>query len=323
MNPIHQRIIELLTKGSGRYVSGEQLSAQLNVSRTAIWKHIRNLKQQGYEIDAIPRRGYRILSSPAKIEPERLQSLLSTKTAGRTCVYETAVDSTQTVAHRLVAEGAGEGTLVIAEEQTAGRGRRGRSWHSPRGKGIWMSLVLKPDLPLYRTPQLTLLAAVAACRALRQETGVPVGIKWPNDLLVQGRKICGILLESQTEDHQLRYVVAGFGVSVNLEAGDYPPELRDKATSLLIESGKRQDRTACIAAILNEFERLYESYLQSGFEPIRTLWEALSVTLGSRVRIEQSAGTVEGLAEGLDESGALLVRTDDGQVHKMISGEIW
>jgi BirA family biotin operon repressor/biotin-[acetyl-CoA-carboxylase] ligase len=234
-----------------------------------------------------------------------------------------SLDSTQSKAHELVAQGAPEGTLVIAERQTAGRGRMGRSWHSPQGSGIYMSLVLKPRIPLHFTPQLTLLAAVALCRAIQSAAPeLPIGIKWPNDLLVHGKKVSGILLESNAEDERLRYIVAGMGIGVNLQPEDYPPELRDTATSLAIEANRRIPREPLIAAILQQFEDLYELYHENGFAPIRTLWEANSASLGRVVRIRTAQGDVHGTAEALDETGGLLVRLADGTHTRVYSGEV-
>ncbi|KAI7248598.1 hypothetical protein KC345_g11843, partial [Hortaea werneckii] len=191
------------------------------------------------------------------------------------------VTSTQEEAKKLAEGGAPEGTAIMAEEQTGGRGRMGRKWHSPRGKGIWMSLVLRPNLPLSLTPQLTLLAGVAVCTAIREVTGVPAGIKWPNDLLAGGRKICGILLESSLREGGLHYCIAGIGIAVNLTKDDYPAELQGIGTSLLIEGGGIPvDRTRLAEAVLAELEYLYILYIEQGFRPIRELWESMSVTLG-------------------------------------------
>jgi BirA family biotin operon repressor/biotin-[acetyl-CoA-carboxylase] ligase len=197
----------------------------------------------------------------------------------------------------------------------------GRSWISPAGKGVWMSMVLRPAIPLQLAPQLTLLTAVALCRALKSVVPLDIGIKWPNDLLIGGRKISGILLESTADEERIKHVIAGIGISVNLEAEDYPEELRAIATSLRIEAGKPVDRTDVIAAFIKQFEHLYALYRQEGFGPIRLLWEALSVTLHRPVRLNSSAGLVQGTPIGLDDQGALLVRTDDGTVVPVYSAE--
>jgi BirA family transcriptional regulator, biotin operon repressor / biotin---[acetyl-CoA-carboxylase] ligase len=257
------------------------------------------------------------------LEPARLlgEDGISSWT-GRLKLLDTVV-STQEEAKKLAEEGAPEGIAVIAEEQTGGRGRMGRKWHSPRGKGIWMSVILRPKLPLLTTPQLTLLAGVAVCRAIRQAAGVEAGIKWPNDLLVSGRKVCGILLESSLSEGQLQYCIAGIGIDVNLAEEDYPDFLQGVGTSLMIErGGEPVDRTGLAGTVLAELEKLYTLYLEQGFEPIRELWESLSVTLGRRIALNTAGGRREGRATGLDSDGALLLQDAAGHVFSVCSGEI-
>ncbi|MBW4085362.1 biotin--[acetyl-CoA-carboxylase] ligase [Paenibacillus sp. S150] len=233
------------------------------------------------------------------------------------------VVSTQEEAKRLAESGAPEGTAVRAEEQTGGRGRMGRKWYSPRGKGIWLSVVLRPELPLSLTPQLTLLAGVAVCTAIREATGVQAGIKWPNDLLAGGRKICGILLESSLREGGLHYCIAGIGIAVNLTEEDYPQELQGIGTSLLIEGGGIPvDRSALTAAVLTELEFLYFLYMEQGFNPIRELWESMSVTLGRQVCFNTPQGRCEATAVGLDDNGGLLLKDGTGSITSVLSGEI-
>ena len=237
-------------------------------------------------------------------------------------LLETVV-STQEEAKKLAEEGAPEGTAIIAEEQTGGRGRMGRPWHSPKGKGIWMSVILRPRLPLLSTPQLTLLAGVAVCRAVRRIAGVEAGIKWPNDLLVSGRKVCGILLESNISDGQLQYCIAGIGIDANLTEADFPEFLKGIGSSLLIErGGVPVDRSELSAAVLAELERLYMLYMEQGFRPIGMLWESLSVTLGRQVALNTAQGRSEGKAVGLDNEGGLLLVGENGQTFSVCSGEI-
>ncbi|UVI32426.1 biotin--[acetyl-CoA-carboxylase] ligase [Paenibacillus spongiae] len=315
------RIIEMLEQQEGQYVSGEAISRELGMSRTAIWKKMKKLEELGYRIEASRRLGYRLAGKPAKLTVSELLGKLQDSSFIRTVKLFDAVDSTQNIAQRLAEEGAPEGTLVIAEQQTNGRGRMGRNWISPPGKGVWMSLILRPSLPLQFAPQLTLLAAVALCRALKELAPLDIGIKWPNDLLVGGKKISGILLESSAEDERIRYVVAGIGISVNLTEDDYPEALRDTATSLRIELGNELDRTEIIAAFIRHFQQLYTLYQQEGFSPIQSLWEALSVTLNKPVKLLTPAGQVEGTPIGLSESGALIVRKPDGAQTLVFSAE--
>lgn len=230
--------------------------------------------------------------------------------------------STQGDVLKLAEQGQAEGAVVIAEEQTGGRGRFGRQWFSPPGKGIWMSVLLRPDLPLQHTPQLTLLTGVAVCRAVRACSGADAGIKWPNDVLIDGRKVCGILLESTVEDHEVRYCIAGIGVDVNFDPEDYPEDLTTIATSLKMETGQSVDRTKLTAAILTELEQLYFLYQKEGFGVISALWEALSVSMNREITVTNPHGVIEGKAIGLDPSGALIVEKHDGEHTLIISGEI-
>lgn len=233
------------------------------------------------------------------------------------------VASTQEEAKRLAEEGAPEGTAVLAEEQTGGRGRQGKKWHSPFGKGVWMSVILRPEMPLMATPHLTLMAGVAVCRAIRRVSGVEAGIKWPNDLLAGNRKICGILVESSLRENKLAYCIAGIGISVNLTEEDYPDFLNGVGTSLLIErGGDPVDRSVIAGVVLSELESLYAFYLEHGFSAVARLWEALSVTIGRQVARETPQGRVEGIATGLDDNGGLLVMNRCGEIETVSSGEI-
>ncbi|QGQ96841.1 biotin--[acetyl-CoA-carboxylase] ligase [Paenibacillus psychroresistens] len=319
---MNELILQYFQEHEGEYVSGEELSIKLQCSRTAVWKHIEALRKQGYVFDAIPRKGYKMLTKPVIINAAKLMQGLQTKTLGRVVRIYDEVDSTQNIAHTLVRQGAIEGTLVIAEQQNAGRGRMGRNWFSPKGKGIWMSLILKPTISMQFTPQLTLLVAVALCRAIQAHIPHQVGIKWPNDLLINGKKISGILLESSAEDERLNYVIAGIGISVNLLAEDYPEELKAKATSLFIEKGQLVDREQLICDFLLQLEVLLELYTQQGFAPIRSLWEALTISLHKPLRIQTAKGWVEGVANAIDEMGALWVTLPNGENIKLYSGDI-
>ncbi|MFC4599041.1 biotin--[acetyl-CoA-carboxylase] ligase [Cohnella hongkongensis] len=316
-------LLRLLEESEGEYVSGEEISRLLNVSRTAIWKQVRKLEADGFRIEAVPRLGYRLMAKPAKLTMQELLPKLRTDTFGRRLIVLDVTDSTQNDLRRLAEEGAAEGTLVIAEKQTQGRGRMGRSWLSPSGKGIWMSLLLRPPVPLPLTPQLTLLAAVALSRAISLHLPqLDIGIKWPNDLLVGGKKISGILLESAAEDERLNYVVAGLAISANLDAEDYPEELLEKAISLKMASGTAVDRAGLIADVLEQFEQLYKLYLDKGFAPIRTLWESRSVTLGKPTELHTPQGKVAGTPRGLDDMGGLRVELPDGSWRTVYSGEV-
>ncbi|MDK8179517.1 biotin--[acetyl-CoA-carboxylase] ligase [Paenibacillus sp. UMB4589-SE434] len=319
---MNERLLAWFQAHPNEFVSGEEISRELNISRTAVWKHINRLRAKGFEFEAVPKLGYRLLQQPTRLDEISLLTQLKTQTLGRQIRIVGRTESTQNEALKWAENGAREGALVIAEEQTGGRGRRGRIWHSPPGKGIWMSMVLTPRIPLHFTPHLTLLTAVAICRAIKRIVPVPVGIKWPNDLLIHERKVCGILLESQAEDERLVRVIAGIGISVNLDEQDYPDNLRHIATSLKREYGQEIDRATLLAEICLELEQLYKLYEEQGFGPIRTLWEAQSVTIGREVSVATPYGDVTGTAQGLDESGALVLLGQDGQYRKVFSGDV-
>lgn len=319
---MREAILAYFARNSDKTVSGGEMSRELGISRTAVWKHIQTLKKQGYRFDSAPNKGYRLIGVPDQLAAEAIRQAAGDVSILTDIHVHASMDSTQSEIHRLAAADAPHGTLVVAEEQTAGRGRQGRPWLSPPGRGIWMSLLVRPGLPIALAPQMTLVAATALCRTLRRETGVPVGIKWPNDLLARDKKLCGILVESVGEDERIRHMAVGVGIDVHLEERDYPPELRSIATSLLLETGRRFDRSALAGAFLREFDDLYRLYFAEGFSPIRTLWESLSVTLGRRIRHMAGDGLTEGTAERLDENGALVVKTDDGNRVTLYAGEI-
>lgn len=306
----------------GEFISGEEISRRLDISRTAVWKQINRLRSKGYEFEAVPKLGYRLVQMPTQLDELSLLAKLKTSKLGHQLRIIARTESTQNDAAVWALEGAADGAVIIAEEQTGGRGRQGKSFHSPAGKGIWMSLILRPQIPLQFTPQLTLLSAVALCRAMKRMSEVDLGIKWPNDILYEDKKVCGILTESSAEDERLVHVVAGVGISVNLEEHDYPEELRSKVTSLKIASGKEIDRASLVAECLFELEQLYKLYVEQGFAPIRTLWEAQSVTIGRSLSVTTPNGIVSGVAQGLDDSGALIVLGEDGCYRKIFSGDV-
>ncbi|GIP41633.1 bifunctional ligase/repressor BirA [Paenibacillus sp. J45TS6] len=315
-------LLDLFDEKSNSFVSGEEISNRLSISRAAVWKQINQLRELGYEFEAVSRKGYRLLYKPDKYEHKDLMQNINTAVFGSRFHLLESTSSTQIEAIKLAEEGAEAGTLVISDMQTSGRGRLGRNWFSPAGKGIWMSLVLRPELPVRFMPQLTLLTGVAVCSAIRKVTGVEAGLKWPNDILISGRKVCGILLEAATEDNKVRYCIAGIGIDVNLSEQDYPEELRSIATSLRMESGTSVSRSKLIGEVMNELEARYLQYEKEGFAPILKEWEALSASLGKQVRSVTLNQVIEGTAIGLSDSGGLIVLTEEGKNSTIFSGEV-
>lgn len=311
---IKNEIVRLFIENPSEYLSGEEISRLAGCSRAAIWKHIEELRKQGYEIEAKPRHGYRLKYRPDRIAPEEIYPHLEAEQFGCQIRYVESTPSTQNIAHQWAKVGAPEGAVVIAEEQVQGRGRMGKAWHSPPRTGIWMSLILRPPISLAEASQLTLLASVGIQEALAKVTRLSVKIKWPNDILVQGKKVCGILTEIRGEHDQIHYVIMGIGMNVNTEAKDFPEELKNVGTSLAIETGRKVHRASLVATLLEELERTYFQYLQEGFSPIRKKWEKKAGMLGHVVTARSMQNTVTGLAEHINEQGALLIRTSSGIV---------
>ena len=301
-------------------VSGERLAAAAGVSRAAVWKRVNRLKALGYEIAGEPRKGYRLLAVPDKLLPEEiLHGLAARRLRGPIHHFE-VIDSTNDLAKELGGKGAPEGTLVVAEAQRAGRGRLGRQWESPPAVGLYVSLVLRPRLPPTDLPQITLTTAVAGVKALQRAAGLTPGIKWPNDLLLDGKKVGGVLTEMETESDRIRYLVVGWGLNVN-NAG-LPPELTAIATSLFLAAGRTFSRVAILQAWLEEFEGLYERFLAREFPGILREWKEHAVTLGREVQVRQGTVLISGRALDVDEDGALLLEQRSGEIIRVVSGEI-
>jgi BirA family biotin operon repressor/biotin-[acetyl-CoA-carboxylase] ligase len=302
-------------------LSGEELARRLGCSRAAVWKRVRTLRRQGYRIEARRAGGYALAAAPDRVGPAEVAPHL-TGQWGRGLHWYAEVDSTQRVARDLARAGAPEGTVVVAEAQTAGRGRLGRGWHSPAGENLYCSLVLRPPLAPAKVPQLGLVAGVAVAAAVAAETGRRPAIKWPNDVLLEGRKVAGILTEMDGEVERVHHVIAGIGVNLNVPAAAFPPELRTKATSLFAVTGRRIDRAAFAARLLAQLEARYGRYLAVGFPSVRTEWESYSCLRGAEVGIVAPDGEVEGRVLGLDADGALRVRRHDGRIAHIVAGEV-
>jgi BirA family biotin operon repressor/biotin-[acetyl-CoA-carboxylase] ligase len=313
-------VLAFLAEAGEEFVSGEAISDKLGLTRAAVWKHVEALRSQGYRIDAVPARGYRLAGVPDRLTPLEIRPLLNTHDLGQVLHWYEEVGSTSDRAKELAEEGAEGGEVVIAEAQTAGRGRRGRVWSSPPRRNLYFSVVLRPDLPPARAPELTLVASLALCDALRQ-AGVAAGIKWPNDVLASGRKIAGVLTELAAEPDRVHWVVVGAGVNVNARPEDFPEELRDQATSVLIERGQAAPRALLAAACFTALEDWLDRHAEEGFAPIREAWRARSVTLGREVVVHEGGRELTGVAEDIDDAGALLVRTRAG-VERILAGDV-
>ncbi|MBF0620245.1 MAG: biotin--[acetyl-CoA-carboxylase] ligase [Candidatus Omnitrophica bacterium] len=312
------RVIHSLKAVEG-YLSGEDLSRELKVSRAAVWKYIDQARALGYEIEAVPHRGYCLVSVPDKLLPQEVQYGLAAKKFGCHVHYFDTIASTMDEAFRFGMAGEPEGTVVVAETQTKGRGRMGRAWASPKGKGLYFSIILRPDCALQEISKLTLVAAVAVSEAVEKATGVRALIKWPNDLLLGNRKLCGILTELRAELDRAQFAVVGIGLNVNTPAGQLIPE----AASLKGETGKNISRAAVLQEILRTFEKRYTAGQQDAYADTLNEWRARSATIGKIVQFQEAGRKVEGLAVDLDRDGALLVRVGSGKVIKRMAGDIF
>ncbi|MDA8099699.1 MAG: biotin--[acetyl-CoA-carboxylase] ligase [Nitrospiraceae bacterium] len=313
-------ILTLLRSSRTGYVSGAELAGALGVSRTAVWKHIRALAGDGYEIEAVPSKGYRLRSAPDLIRAADLRKALTGALFGAAVDYHRSLLSTNTRAMNLAQEGAPEGTVVLAEVQTGGKGRLGRTWASPPGN-IHLSVVLRPPLPLHRAALVTLASAVAAATAIREATGLTAGIKWPNDILIQGRKVAGILTEMSAEADRIRHLVLGIGVNVNADLSGLPAEVQDRSITLAAAAGRTLDRTDVLIILLRLMEGWYHRFQISPAEVIQA-WKSLNATLGRRIAVNGPGGTKQGIAEDITEEGLLVLRDDSGRVHTVASGDV-
>lgn len=319
---LRKELLDAFTNAGDSYLSGQHIAELLGCTRTAVWKHIEELRKEGFELEAVRRKGYRIVKTPETITADELRLGLKTNFIGKNIHYEESVESTQKIAHRLTYEDAPEGTVVIAEEQLSGRGRMNRKWHSPKYTGIWMSIILRPNIPLPKAPQLTLLAAVAIVQAIEDITGVLPEIKWPNDILINGKKVTGILTELEAEADRINSIIIGIGMNVNQTIEDFPPDLENIATSLFIEKGEKVSRADVIKGIFMNLEKLYLLYLEEGFLPIKLLWESYAISIGRKITARTLTHSIVGKAQGITEDGVLIIEDDNGKIHQVYSADI-
>jgi BirA family biotin operon repressor/biotin-[acetyl-CoA-carboxylase] ligase len=302
-------------------VSGEELGRAIGISRTAVWKHIKELRREGYRIDSVPSKGYYFISAPDSLLPDEIRAGLNTRVLGQEITYLREVASTQETAKSLAAQGAKEGTVAIAETQSGGRGRIGRAWSSPPG-GIYFSIILRPDIKPAEALRLPLIAGVAVARAIEKLTDLTPKLKWPNDIIVKDRKTGGILTEMSAEVDRLDWVIIGIGLNVNTPQESFPSEVEGIATSLMEAGGKHIPRVRLLQHILAELESLYHDFGKYGFEPIREQWKSFSNTIGADVIISSATGQTTGLAVDIDSDGALILQKDDGTQERIIAGDV-
>jgi BirA family transcriptional regulator, biotin operon repressor / biotin---[acetyl-CoA-carboxylase] ligase len=314
---MHDKILDFL-KRKQEYVSGEEISSHLKISRQALWKHIEILRGTGYDIIAVPHLGYKLVSVPDRLFPSEIQHGLKTRFTGKKIYYFDTIASTNDMAMQLGIKGTAEGTVVLSEAQNKGRGRMGREWSSPKYKGIYMSLCLKPSLLPGQLPILTLLCAVSICEAIREEAGLETKIKWPNDIIMHNKKIGGILTELNAEMDEVRFVVIGIGLNVNNDR----KSLISGATSLKEEKGEAVSRISLLQKIFARIEANYLFFQANGPGAITDKWRHYNITLGRRIRVAFHRHYLEGEAADIDHDGALLIRKDSGLIQKVTAGDV-
>jgi BirA family biotin operon repressor/biotin-[acetyl-CoA-carboxylase] ligase len=320
---VDAQILTALRKAGTGAVSGAELAQRLGLSRAAVWARIAELRRLGYDIPASPHEGYRLAGAPDRLHADDLKSRLgATRVIGREIHVFQETASTNDVVEKFARDGVAEGAVVFAEAQTRGRGRLGRAWVSPSGKGLWFSVLLRPRLRPPEATRLTVAAANALARAVQGQTGLVPEIKWPNDLLLHGRKFAGILTELSAEPDQVRHVVMGIGVDVNLGPQDFPREFRSPATSLRIAGGRLWDRAELAARMLRELDHDYVRVLEGAFDSVADEWEARCTTLGHAVVVAIGQRRLRGCAEALDDDGALLLRTEHGRLERITGGDV-
>jgi BirA family biotin operon repressor/biotin-[acetyl-CoA-carboxylase] ligase len=315
-----EKILHLLRASRSEFLSGEELARKTGVSRTMVWKHIKSLERDGFGIEAVPSQGYRITSEPDILRQNDIKPGLKTKVIGKEIHLFSEISSTNTLAMEMASRGAPQGAVVIAETQTGGKGRLGRKWISPKGN-LYFSVILRPDIPLHKAPLSTLMGAVAVATAIRKVCQVHAAIKWPNDILISGKKVCGLLTEMSAEQDRIKHIVLGIGVDVNLEPDVLPSDIRAVTTSLALETRQKINRTALLQEILRELDHWYHVFLHDPANVLKE-WERLNMTIGSRIAVSGGGEVLEGLAQGLDAEGRLIVKLDDGTARTVAAGDV-
>jgi len=317
---LRRKILKVLYEENGEYISGEKLSEKFQVSRTAIWKHMNALKEEGYKIESTHKKGYRLIKTSNKLIPEVLEGDLDTKEIGKKIIYFPTLGSTNNYSKKIARE-VPHGTVVISEEQTNGRGRLGRHWFSPKGEGIWMTIILKPDISPTEGMKMTQIAAAAVVGAINRVTGLKVLIKWPNDVVLDGKKVCGILTEMAGELNKMDYLIVGIGINANSQS--FSQDLQSVATSLAVHKGKNIDRQSLIIDILEEFEKLYLAYIKEGnLHKTLKIVRDYSAILGRNIYVLKGKERLKAQVLEINDEGILVVRYEDGTIAPILSGEV-
>jgi BirA family biotin operon repressor/biotin-[acetyl-CoA-carboxylase] ligase len=317
-----EEILRLLREHPSAFLSGEEISRRLKVTRTAVWKRMKRLRTLGYEIEASTRSGYRLVRSPDLLTPSEINPLLTTKWIGKTIHYFHTIDSTNSKAYQLALGGAGEGEGVIAESQKKGRGRLGRHWFSPPFLNLYLSVILRPKIPPHQASLITLMAAVATADAIQKYSSLLPLIKWPNDILLGDRKVAGLLNEIHSEIDRIHFVILGIGVNLNMDEKMFSREIREVATSLKREMGQTISRKAFLQSLLGELERWYTIFLKEGGATVLEAWRERANIKGKRVKVTSFGETLIGVAVDVDSDGALILKMKDGEQKRIVAGDV-
>ena len=317
------KLLKHLKQQNGIWISGEVLSRKLEISRAAVNKHIKSLKNTGYIIESVTKKGYLLKEKPDRLFPDEVKENLNTEYIGNTVKYFQELKSTNITARELAESQGEEGTIVIAETQTEGKGRRGREWFSAENKGIYASLLLKPRIPPSQAPRITLMTSVALCEVLIENTNLPVKIKWPNDLLINGKKTAGILTEMSADIEQIHFIIVGFGVNINTEQSDFNPDIKKTATSLLIESGNKYSRLDILQQFLKRFETYYNLFKKNDFSLIIEKWKIYSDIIGKEITVDNNFEKISGKAVDVDIDGILYIENSKGKLISIYSGDVF
>jgi BirA family transcriptional regulator, biotin operon repressor / biotin---[acetyl-CoA-carboxylase] ligase len=322
MPPTKYRLLARLKDASGQWVSGESISVQLGISRTAVWKQVNSLKSDGHRIQSAPRKGYRLEREADILSADEISACLTTRTMGRPSIAVfRQTDSTNLQAKQLAARGAPEDTVVVPTPQTTVRRPRGRTWLSPAGQGLCLSIILRPALSPAQAPQITLMTAVAVARTLRNK-GIQAGIKWPNDILVRDRKIAGILTEISMEMDRVDWVIVGLGLNINTPARRMPAAIRGQATSMQIQTGRPLRRVEMLGDLLQTFETCYDQLNIEGFGPIMEQWRRMSDIIGRQVYVDVMGTRHYGRVAAVDDDGVLILEDAEGRTRRIFSGDV-
>ncbi len=319
---INDLIVEIFKNNRDCFVSGQDISRKINISRTAVWKHVEGLRKMGYLITSIPSKGYRLVEIPDRISPDKIKQKIKTQIIGNEILFFDEVDSTNDVAMESGAKGLSEGLVILSEGQSHGKGRMGRTWVSPRNVNIYVSILLRPGISPQYAPVMTMMSAISTSRAIKEVTGLETTIKWPNDILIGKKKVAGILTEMNAEQERINYIVAGIGINVNMKKEDFPEDIRTPAASLAECLGSRVDRTNLLSTLINILEQDYNELKNDGIKSIFRKWRKGCDILNRRIKVCLPGEEVTGVAEDLTPEGGLIMKLDGSGKRVIYAGDV-